>query len=74
MTVNAGGQSRVFQVDEGVTASISGVTITGGSGNGGGAATATAKDPLAAAGERGRHDRADRLHDQRQLRLGKAAC
>ena len=37
VTVNAGGTSRVFQVDTGVTASISGLTITGGSaGNGGG--------------------------------------
>ena len=31
VTVNAGGLSRVFQVDAGVTASISGMTITGGS-------------------------------------------
>ena len=39
VTVNAGGTSRVFQVDSGVTASISGLTITGGSaGNGGGLA------------------------------------
>ena len=30
VTVNAGGASRVFQVDGGVTASISGMTITGG--------------------------------------------
>ena len=37
VTVNAGGLSRVFQVDGGVTASLSGLTITGGSaGNGGG--------------------------------------
>src|SRR5262249_15907987 len=38
VTVDAGGASRVFQVDGGVTASISGMTITGGSttGNGGG--------------------------------------
>jgi fibronectin-binding autotransporter adhesin len=40
VTVNAGGSSRVFQVDDLVTASISGLTITGGdagsSGNGGG--------------------------------------
>ena len=31
VTVNAGGNSRVFQVDAGVTAAISGLTITGGS-------------------------------------------
>jgi FG-GAP-like repeat len=38
VTVSGGGQSRVFQVDKGVTASISGVTITAGSvgRNGGG--------------------------------------
>ena len=38
VTVSGGGQSRVFQVDGGVTASISGLTITGGrtAGNGGG--------------------------------------
>src|ERR1700675_1167015 len=36
VTVNAGGGSRVFQVDGLVTASISGVTITGGSAGGGG--------------------------------------
>ena len=39
VTVSAGGKSRVFQVDKGVTASISGLTITGGkagSGDGGG--------------------------------------
>ena len=38
VTVSGGGPSRVFQVDAGVTASISGLTITGGkpSGNGGG--------------------------------------
>ena len=38
VTVDAGGNSRVFQVDGGVTASISGMTITGGrtSGSGGG--------------------------------------
>jgi len=38
VTVNAGGASRVFQVDALVTASISGLTITGGktAGNGGG--------------------------------------
>ncbi len=31
VTVNAGGASRVFQIDSGVTASISGMTISGGS-------------------------------------------
>ncbi len=31
VTVSGGGLSRVFQVDAGVTASISGLTITGGS-------------------------------------------
>ena len=37
MTVSGGGLSRVFQVDRGVTASISGVTMTGGNaGIGGG--------------------------------------
>ena len=38
VTVNAGGASRVFQVDAGVTASISGLTIAGGNtaGYGGG--------------------------------------
>ena len=38
VTVSGGGLSRVFQVDSGVTATISGLTITGGStaGNGGG--------------------------------------
>ena len=38
VTVSADGASRVFQVDPGVTASISGMTITGGNvtGNGGG--------------------------------------
>jgi hypothetical protein len=36
VTVSAGGASRVFQVDGGVTASMSGLTITGGSANNGG--------------------------------------
>jgi hypothetical protein len=31
VTINAGGQSRVFQVDGGVSASLSGLTISGGS-------------------------------------------
>jgi CSLREA domain-containing protein len=39
VTLSAGGASRVIQVDSGVTASIAGLTITGGSGiNGGGLA------------------------------------
>ena len=36
VTVNAGGLSRVFQVDADVTASISGLTISGGSAGAGG--------------------------------------
>ncbi len=49
VTISGGGNSRVFQVDPGVTASISGLTISGGSavGNGGGLAnygTATLTD------------------------------
>ena len=36
LTVSGGGKSRVFQVDKGVTASISGVTITAGNGGSGG--------------------------------------
>jgi hypothetical protein len=38
VTINGGGQSRVFQVDKLITASISGLTISGGNtgGNGGG--------------------------------------
>ena len=38
VTVSGGGKSRVFQVDKGITASISGLTITGGktASNGGG--------------------------------------
>ena len=38
MTINAAGQSRVFLIDSGITATITGVTIEGGSttGNGGG--------------------------------------
>ena len=34
MTISGGGTSRVFQVDSGVTASLSGLTITGGSTSG----------------------------------------
>ena len=36
VTISAGGNSRVFQVDSGVTASILGLTITGGSASNGG--------------------------------------
>ena len=36
MTVSGNNASRVFQVDAGVTASISGLTITGGNSSGGG--------------------------------------
>ncbi len=38
MTISGGNASRVFQVDEGVTATITGLTISGGRavGNGGG--------------------------------------
>jgi fibronectin-binding autotransporter adhesin len=38
LTISGGGRSRVFQVDQGVTASIAGLTISGGqvTGNGGG--------------------------------------
>ena len=110
VTVSGGGLSRVFQVDSGVTASISGLTITGGSttGNGGGlyndggtttltnctvsgnsasataAACSTARGTTtltdctvsgnsASANGGGlynyrRHDHADQLHRQRQLR------
>ena len=59
MTVSGGGASRVFQVDAGVTASISGLTITGGN------ASWQRRRP----GQR-RHDHADQLHRQRQLRSG----
>ena len=56
LTIDAGGKSGVFQVDRGVTAALSGLTITGGS----------ARDRRRP-GKR-RHDHAHRLHDQRQLR------
>ncbi len=36
LTIDAGGKSRVFVVDSGVTAALSGLTITGGSASGGG--------------------------------------
>ena len=56
VTVSGGGPSRVFQVDSGVTASISGLTITDGS-------TSTVGGGLYNTG----HVHADRLHHQRQL-------
>ena len=58
VTVSGGGLSRVFQVDANVTASISGLTITEGSVSG------ERRWP----GQLRRHDHADRLHHQRQLR------
>ncbi len=83
VTVSGGGKSRVFQVDGLVTASISGLTITGGNagGDGGGLANygtttltnCTVSDNTASNGgglsNGGGHDQADRLHRQRQLRL-----
>ena len=57
VTVNGNDASRVFQVDAGVTASISGLTITGGSG------VRRWRRPA-----QRRHDHADQLHHQRQLR------
>ena len=84
VTVSGGGLSRVFQVDAGVTASISGLTITGGNtaGNGGGlyndGGTATLTNCTVSGNSAGRrrrrpvqhqrHDHADQLHRQRQLR------
>ena len=83
----------MFQVDAGVTASISGLTITGGktAGNGGGlyndGGTVTLTNCTvsgnSASGNGGgglyntqRHDHADQLHRQRQLRqpATAAAC
>ena len=110
VTISGGGLSRVFQVDAGVTASISGLTIIGGSppakagglydlgsatltdctvsGNSGfnggglfnaGGVTATLTDCTVSGNSASnsgggvytfrRHDHADRLHGQRQLRL-----
>ena len=43
VTVSGGGLSRVFQVDAGVTASISGLTITGGNAGYGTAAASTTR-------------------------------
>ena len=57
VTVSGGGLSRVFQIDEGVTASISGLTITGGN-------AGQRRRPV----QQRRHDHADQLHRQRQLR------
>ena len=84
VTVSGGGLSRVFQVDAGVTASISGLTITGGTtaGNGGGLYNnggTTHADQLHRQRQLRRqqrrrpvqlrrHDHADQLHRQRQLR------
>ena len=59
VTVSGGGASRVFQVDGGVTASISGLTITGGT------TDRQRRRPV----QQRRHGHADQLHRQRQLRL-----
>ena len=82
MTVSGGGLSRVFQVDAGVTATISGLTITGGNTvNGGGlyndngTATLTnctvSGNPPYQGGRRPvqpqRHPQADQLHGERKL-------
>ncbi len=81
--VSGGGTSRVFRVDGGVTASLSGLTITGGktTGNGGGlysdGGTTTLSDCTLSGNSayeggglirQGRHDHADRLHRHQQLR------
>ena len=81
VTISGGGNSRVFQVDSGVTAALSGLTITGGSisGNGGGlynVGTVTLTDCTISGNSAGssgggldnRHGDAHRLHHQRQLR------
>ena len=84
VTISGGGNSRVFQVDDGVTASISGLTISGGSGsygNGGGLLNSgavtlfdcTLSGNSAAYGNGGGvcefwPGQPDRLHHQRQLR------
>ena len=57
VTVSGGGLSRVFQVDGGVTASLSGLTITGGS------RRQQRRRPV----QRRGHGHADQLHRQRQL-------
>ena len=59
VTVSGGGLSRVFQVDPGVTASISGLTISGGN-----AGISGQRWRLAQL----RHVGVDQLHRQRQLR------
>ena len=83
VTVSGGGLSRVFQVDSGVTASLSGLTITGGSaGNGAGLSdygTNLTMNGCVISGNSSsggslhlqqsvRQRHADRLHRQRQLR------
>ena len=83
LTVSGGGLSRVFQVDAGVTASLSGLTITGGSAasggglyNDGGTTTLTnvtisgntAGHKRRRTVEPGGHDHADRRDRQRQHR------
>jgi len=57
VTVSGGGASRVFEVDALVTASISGMTITGGN-----VVTIMVAACLT------RHNHADQLHNQRQHR------
>ena len=63
VTVSGGDSVGVFEVESGVTATLSGLTISGGSttGNGGGVVQP-------------RHGDAHRLHDQRQLGPTGAAC
>ena len=81
VTVSGGGASRVFQVDAGVTASISGLTITGGNDHrqGGGLdnfGTTTLTNCTVSGNSaydggglyQRRHAHADQLHRQRQLR------
>ena len=80
LTVNANQASRVFQVGSGVTATISGLTIAGGSATGGGGVYNAGNTTLAnctiigntatkGGGVYGwRHADPDGLHDQRQLR------
>ena len=59
VTVSGDSTSRVFQIDSGVTASISGLTITDGS-----------AQPGRRHGELRRHARTDRLHGQLATPLG----
>ena len=63
VTISGGGNSRIFQVDSGVTAALSGLTITGGS------TSAVWRRPV-----QPRHGHSDRLHRQRQLRRLSAAA